>query len=442
MRSSHDTRTPRVAYLVNTYPTTSGSFIRREILAIETLGHPIERFALRHWNEPLVDPNDQEERRKTRAVLDLNPLRIAWATLQAAIKRPTRFARAVKLAIDLGRRGSSHGQGVLRHGIYLAEACVLLNWFQEAGVDHVHAHFGTNSTAVACLCRALGGPPYSFTVHGPEEFDRPLGLALDLKVVHAAFVAAISRHGQSQLRRWVSYNHWHKIHVVHCGLDPAFLNALNVPIPDAPNLVCIARLAEQKGLPTLIEAAGLLRSRGVDFQITIIGDGPLRSEIDTLIDRLDLRESVRLAGWQGSAEVRDAIERSRALVLPSYAEGLPVVLMEALALGRPVVSTWVAGIPELVEPGETGWLVPPGDADTLADAIEQVLRADAESLTTIGRNGSIRVNRQHNAQTEAAALLALIRRYSPPAPVDSIATVPGTDNHAAEFRKPAPVPNN
>ncbi|MFO0959119.1 MAG: glycosyltransferase [Isosphaeraceae bacterium] len=408
-RPSADPRPLRIAYLVNTYPVTSASFVRRELQAVEALGSRVDRLALRRWAEALVDPDDQAELRKTRAVLDEGAARLALATARVAASRPSRFARALKLAITLGRRGSGHGQGVFRHLIYLAEACVLLGWHEEAGTHHVHAHFGTNSTAVACLCRALGGPPYSFTAHGPEEFDRPLGLGLDLKARDAAFVAAISHHGKSQIRRWLPYDQWQKVNVVHCGLDSSFLDAPPVPIPDAPELACVARLAEQKGLPTLIEAAGLLRSRGVDFRLTIIGDGPLRGEIESLIDRLDLGGSVRLAGWQGNAEVRALFERSRALVLPSYAEGLPVVIMEALALGRPVVSTWVAGIPELVRPGRSGWLVPPGDAQALADAMDEVLRTSPETLEAMGRRGALDVQERHNARTEAATLLGLIR---------------------------------
>lgn len=428
---------PRIAYLVNIYPATSISFVRRELQAVEALSGPVERLAIRRWSETLVDPNDQAESRKTRAILDEGPTRIALASARTALSRPVRFLRAWKLALSLGYRAAGRRQGVIRHMIFLAEACVLFQWHKKIGIHHVHAHFGTNSAAVACLCRTLGGPPYSFTVHGPEEFDNPIGLGLDIKARDAAFVATISHHGKSQFRRWTPYAEWDKIKVIHCGLDSTFLEFQPTPIPNAPALACVARLAEQKGLPTLIEAAGLLRARGVDFQLTIIGDGPLRGEIESLIARSNLTESVRLAGWQGSAEVRALIEQSRALVLPSYAEGLPVVIMEALALGRPVVSTWVAGIPELVEPGQTGWLVPPGDTEALARAIEQVLRASPETLAEMGRKGAVRVNQRHNARTEAARLLGWILESRPPALSDSPRNGQEQDAPAADRREPA-----
>ena len=330
MIDSHEAETAsplpmRIAYLVNTYPMTSASFIRRELLEVEAQGASVERFTLRRWATPLVDPVDLEEDRKTRAVLEVGALGLAKGLAASIFRRPGKFARAVGQAWRLGRRGSGSGQGVLRHWIYLAEACVLLDWTREMKIDHIHAHYGTNSTTVALLCQTLGGPPYSFTTHGPEEFDRPLALGLDHKVRDAAFAVAISEHGRSQLRRWVPYDQWSKIEVVRCGLDPMFLNAPRVLSPEAPRLVCVGRFAEQKGLPVLIEAAGRLRAEGVTFELTLVGDGPLRGEIEALLQRLGLEDCVHLVGWKTNAEVREIVSGSRALVVPSFAEGLPVV---------------------------------------------------------------------------------------------------------------------
>jgi glycosyltransferase involved in cell wall biosynthesis len=284
----------------------------------------------------------------------------------------------------------------------------LLDWHRDLKTDHVHAHYGTNSTTVALLCRTLGGPPYSFTTHGPEEFDRPLALGLDYKIRDAAFAVAISEHGRSQLRRWIPYDQWSKIEVVRCGLDPMFLNAPHVPLPEARRLVCVGRFAEQKGLPVLIEAAGRLQADGVKFELTLVGDGPLRAEIEALVKRHHLEDRVHLVGWKTNAEVRELVSGSRALVLPSFAEGLPVAIMEALALGRPVISTWVAGIPELVEPGVCGWLVPPGSSEALATAIRELLDTPLDQLEQMGKRGAERVGRQHNIATEARKLRSLI----------------------------------
>ena len=150
----------------------------------------------------------------------------------------------------------------------------------------------------------MGGPPFSFTAHGPEEFDNPLALGIDEKIRHAAFVVAISEYGRSQLCRWVPYDEWSKIRVIRCGLDPMFLKAEPVPLPEARRLVCVGRLAEQKGLPILIEAAGRLHAEGVDFELILVGDGPLRGEIERLIAEYDLGN--RSDCWAGRAMPRSA----------------------------------------------------------------------------------------------------------------------------------------
>jgi glycosyltransferase involved in cell wall biosynthesis len=291
--------------------------------------------------------------------------------------------------------------------VYLAEACALLRWMMQDDVEHLHAHFGTNPTAVAMLCRALGGPPYSFTVHGPGEFDRATVLALDRKIANARFVVAISQFGRSQLYRWADYKDWPKIQVVHCGLNDSFIDAPHTELPDTPRLVCVGRLCEQKGQLLLIEAAAKLHREGVDFALTLVGDGEMRSACEQLIRRHHLTERVTITGWASADQVRRQLIDARALVLPSFAEGLPVVIMEALALGRPVISTYVAGIPELVRPGECGWLVPAGDIDALATAMRDALSRDVDELTQMGAAGRTLAQREHNVHVEAAKLLQL-----------------------------------
>jgi colanic acid/amylovoran biosynthesis glycosyltransferase len=399
----------RVAYLINTYPTPSQSFIRREIEGVESHGLDVVRYTLRRWDSTLVDPRDQAELHRTRAVLEAGALVLLRSLAMTALFRPRRFLSALGLALTLGRRAGSAGQGVVRHLIYLAEACILLSWTRRDGVDHIHCHFGTNSTAVATLCRLLGGPPFSFTVHGPEEFDKPIGLGLDEKVRRAEFVIAISEHGRSQLCRWVPYRQWSKIEVIRCGLDPLFLEAEPVSIPTAARLICVGRLEEQKGLLTLIEAAGRLRAEGREFELILVGDGSLRDEIERLIRQYDLEGCVRLAGWQSNTAVRDLIQHCRAMVLPSFAEGLPVVIMEALALGRPVISTYVAGIPELVQPEVCGWLVPASSVEGLSSALREALDATVSQLERMGRAGAERVAKRHNARIEAGRLVKLFR---------------------------------
>jgi glycosyltransferase involved in cell wall biosynthesis len=259
------------------------------------------------------------------------------------------------------------------------------------------------------LCRALGGPPYSFTVHGPEEFDKAEALALTEKIKRAAFVVAISSFGKSQLYRWCEHEQWSKIQVIHCGVDDMFLTQAPIPVPDQPRLVCVGRLCEQKGHLLLLEAAGQLVAEGLSFMLVLVGDGPLRTEIETMITRLGLQDHVEITGWASNSEVHQHILASRAMVLPSFAEGLPVVVMEALALSRPVISTYVAGIPELVEPEICGWLVPPGSVEALTNAMRTALQLPVEKLEQMGRVGAFRVAQQHDAAIEASILAALFR---------------------------------
>lgn len=397
-------RTTRIAYLVNQYPQPSQSFIRREIRALEALGYDVERFTVRRYDGALVDPQDIEERDRTTALLDTGPLHLFTATIAAFLRSPIVFMKSLFWAARLGRRSD---RGLLLHLIYFVEACALLRLLRRRGVEHVHAHFGTNSATAAMLCRALGGPSYSFTVHGPEEFDKPEFLHLGAKIERAAFVVAVSDFGQSQLFRTCGYEHWSKIHVVHCGVDASFHDVAATPPSSEPRLACVARLHEQKGLPMLIDAAARLTKQGVPLRLTIIGDGPLRGLLERRIAELGLCEVVSLVGWKSNAEVRRELLASRAMVLPSFAEGLPVVIMESLALHRPVVTTYVAGIPELVENGVCGKLVPAGAVEPLAEAMRAVLEAPVDELAAMGAEGARRVRMHHCAATEATKLAAL-----------------------------------
>ena len=399
----------RIAYFINQYPKVSHSFIRREILALERQGFAVQRIALRGWDAELVDAEDESERSKTHYVLQGGVQSLLMPVLQALRAQPRRFLAALWLALRMGQRADRSWP---YHLIYLAEACRLLPWLQAFGAEHVHAHFGTNSTEVVMLAQALGGPTYSFTVHGPEEFDKPQFIHLGEKVRRAAFVAAISSYGRSQLFRWVEHAHWAKVKVVHCGLERAFHDVPEVPMPAVPRLVCVGRLCEQKGQLLLLEAARLLAAQGVEFELVLAGDGEMRAEIETLIADYGLQARVRITGWISSEQVRAEILVARALVLPSFAEGLPVVIMEAMALRRPVLSSYVAGIPELVRPGENGWLYPAGAVDELAAALADCLAQPAEVLQRMGEAAYQRVLERHNIDTEAAKLAVLFRTHA------------------------------
>ena len=394
-----------IAYVVNQYPKVSHTFIRREILALESLGHPVARYSIRRTGEKLDDGADQAELERTQVVLDAGWKGMGMALVGLAVARPLRLWRAAKLAAKVGSRSD---RGLLRHLVYLAEGGVLARRLERAGCRHLHAHFGTNSATVAMLCHELGGPSYSFTVHGPEEFDKPEFLGLREKIERAAFVVAISSFGKSQLYRQADARNWSKIHVVRCGVDADFFDAPKTQVPSAPRLVCVGRLCEQKGQLLLVEAAAALQKEGIRCELVLVGDGEMRPMIEEAIAKHGLGDRVRITGWAKGDRVRQEIAAARALVLPSFAEGLPVVLMEAFALGRPVITTYVAGIPELVVPGRSGWLVPAGSVDALATAMREALTMDPAALDQMAALGEVQVRKLHDVRASAKELSALL----------------------------------
>jgi glycosyltransferase involved in cell wall biosynthesis len=399
----------RIAYFVNEYPKVSHTFIRREILALEQQGVPVYRFALRGWEGTVTESADLRERDITRFILKRGFLYLALRVVPVLTFSPMRFLAGLGLALRMAKRSA---RPFAYHLGYLLEACCLLIWMRRFGATHLHAHFGTNSAEIAMLAHALGGPPYSFTVHGPEEFDKPEALRLREKVSRAAFVVVISSFGRAQLMRWTAHADWGKIKVVRCGVDQAFHDVPPSPVPSASRLVCVGRLCEQKGQLLLIEAVARLAERGLDCEVILAGDGEMRTAIEAAIARNKLESSVRITGWIDSAGVRDEILAARALVLPSFAEGLPVVIMEALALRRPVVTTYVAGIPELVRHGENGWLVPAGDVEALADTIAEILTKSSEELLAMGETGRAMVLQQHDVDAEARKLVQCFKEQA------------------------------
>ena len=396
----------RIAYFINQYPKVSHSFIRREILAVERQGFDILRIALRGWNGELVDAEDRQEQTRTRYVLQEGLPPLLFAMLRVLVASPVRFFSALALAIRMGRRSD---RPLPYHLIYVAEACRMLPWLKSFGATRVHAHFGTNSAEVVMLAHTLGGPSYSFTMHGTGEFDKLWLLGIGEKVRQAGFVVAVSSYGRSQLFREVDHAHWTKVKIIHCGLETAFHNVAPVPPPAARRLVCVGRVCEEKGQLLLLDAAHRLVRKGIEFELVLAGDGEQRAEVEGLITRYGLARQVRITGWISSHRVREEILAARALVLPSFSEGLPVVIMEAMALRRPVLATYVGGIPELVRPGEHGWLFPAGDVDALAAAMEDSLLRTVDELRVMGDAAYVRVLERHSIDVEAAKLAGLFR---------------------------------
>lgn len=399
--------TLNVTYLVNVYPAGSHTFIRREIQALERQGITIQRIALRGWDGELVDAADRDERSRTRYVMARGTGALATSLLLSMLQTPFKLLRAARLAWRMART-SDRAWPV--HLAYLAEACVVRRWMQASNATHLHAHFATNSAEIAMLARALGGPPYSFTAHGSDITDRPAQVGLPLTVSNAAFVVAVCSFGRSQIFRWTSHTLWDRVKVVRCGVPPGYGLDGNATTQQRARLLCVGRLSKEKGQLLLIHAARILADADIEFELVLAGDGPMRGEIEALTSSLGLKGHVRLLGWLDAHGIEQQIRLARGLVVPSLSEGLPVVILEAMSHGRPVVAPYLAGIPELVKEGRNGWLFPAGDVEALAAAMRACLHAADDELLRMSRAARADVRTAHDIDTEAEKLADLFQR--------------------------------
>lgn len=394
----------RIAYLLNTYPVPSATFIRGEIGALTARGVDITRHAVRRFPGPLVEPADRAEQAQTRYLLTGNAGGLLAAFAREVLTNPLALVRTVPAWWRLYRNA---GEGMVRHVAYIMEASLLRQQLAQDKIAHVHAHFSGNATTVAMLCRLLGGPAYSFTAHGPDEFVAPERHSVGMKIAHAAFVVAISDYARDLLAGLAEDpQDARRIIVARCGIDLDRFTPTPPVAVENQSFVCVGRLCPQKGQVHIPAAVAALKPRFPSVKVTLVGDGDSRAEIEAEIARHDVADAVTLLGWADNAEVRRRIGESRALLLPSYAEGLPMVIMEALALARPVLSTAITGIPELVD-ASSGWLVPPGDHAALVAAMTSALEASPEDLGRMGAAGRARVERQHAIGRLAETLEAL-----------------------------------
>jgi colanic acid/amylovoran biosynthesis glycosyltransferase len=390
----------KLAYLMNSYPITSTTFIRREIEALEQLGMPVTRYAVRHWDGQLVDPADQAEVSKTHFLLSGNVRQLLLSFFWILLSRPLTLLRGLSLWLTVCRNA---GTLDVRHAAYLLQAIYFLRRTRADAIDHVHVHFSTNATTVAMLAHHMGGPGYSFTAHGPDEFVDPTAASLNLKVQHARFVVAISNYCKVLLVRFSSFAHWDKIVIGHCGLHMHEFEPNLHFDADNQNLVCVGRLCTQKAQLLFPQAVALVKDEFPGLRVHLIGDGESRQALEAEIQRLGVAQHFVLHGWMANSEVRRHVAGARAFLLPSFAEGLPVAIMEAFALGRPVISTYIAGIPELVD-DTCGWIIPAGSVEHIAGALRAALSATPETLARLGQEGRRRVEREHNLKTIAPQL--------------------------------------
>lgn len=398
---------PRVGYVVYSYPAISQTFITREVAELRRLGFQVHVFSLhRTPADELLDDEMREAEARTPVLLPLTPLRAVRVELLAALRSPRRWLRSLCRGLreaEPGLRGRVRGLGA--HAV----AADLSRALGHLGVRHIHTHFAGTPTHVASLAAELrSGRTWSLTVHGPVEFFDVTLLRLAERVSQASFTAAISDVARGQLLAMMSSETHGRVHLVRCGVDAARFSPPDARPEGGPlRVLTVGRLVGVKGQSILLDSIGTLLERGIDVHLTVVGDGPLRGVLEAQAARLRLGSHVSFVGAESPARIGRRCAEAQVFCLPSFAEGIPVVLMEALATELAVVATRVGGIPELVEHGETGLIVSPARPDQLADALALLAR-EPELRARLGRAGRRRVQQEYDARRSAKTLARLL----------------------------------
>lgn len=404
----------KLAYLISRYPLISHVFIQREVLALRRAGASIDTFTVRRAGpDHLLSADDCSEEARTHALVPPAPGKLARAHLLALATRPARYLATLALAIRLRGLGL---RALLWQVFYFGEAVLMWHECRRRKIDHIHAHHANVASDVALLAARLGGRrwSWSFTMHGSTEFFDVREHRLPQKVELAGFVICVSDHGRAQLMSLVDTSHWDKLHVVHCGVDLGAFTPQRLPAKAGPlEILTVGRTVPVKGQTLLVEALAKLGERGVDARLTIVGDGPGSGPLRGLSARLGVGERLRLAGAVGQEQIRSYYEEADVFALPSFAEGVPVVLMEALAMEVPVVASRITGIPELVDDGVSGLLFVPGRGGELVDALEQILTASPERRAQMGRAGREKVRVEFDIDATALQLTDVFAEMVP-----------------------------
>jgi colanic acid/amylovoran biosynthesis glycosyltransferase len=390
----------RIAYLTGEYPRATDTFIQREVAGLRNLGVEVHTFSVRPTGtEHIVGPEQQAERDHTTTLLPPHLPQLLQAHFSLLLRSPRRYLQGLKLAWV----GRSPGLKALLYQLfYFIEAGTLAYALQQRQVQHLHNHLADSSCTVAMLAATLAGIRFSFTIHGPAIFFEPYRWRLDLKVKQALFVSCISYYCRSQLMLFCPSDQWSKLHIVHCAVDLQRFTPVIHQL-DRKRLLYTGRLSAAKGLPILFQALGQVVPHHPDLVLTLVGDGPDRQALETLATDLKLTPYLKFVGYQSQDAVCQYLHNSDIFVLPSFSEGLPVALMEALAAGVPVITTPVAGISELVEHGTNGYLVPPGAVEPLAQRICELLE-DALLRQKFGQAGRLKVAEEFNLEKEVPRL--------------------------------------
>jgi colanic acid/amylovoran biosynthesis glycosyltransferase len=400
----------RVAYLTGEYPRATDTFIQREVITLRKQGVEVHTFSVRPTGEEhMVGEEQKLERDRTVYILPVNPINLLFTHLSLLFSSPKKYISAIKLAWSTSQAGL---RGAFYQLFYFLEAGILAKQIKQKQIVHLHNHIAEGSGTVTMLAAAMGGFTYSFTLHGPYIFFRAYQWRLDEKIKRALFVSCISNYARSQGMIFAPQENWNRMHVVHCGIDPALFQMVShteKPDEQGKRLLFVGRLVAAKGLLILLESLAILKRWHPDISLTVVGDGPDRNNLEQMTCDLGLGKSVNYVGYKSQTEVREYFQQTDVFVMSSFAEGIPVVLMEAMASGVPVVATQIAGISELVEDDINGYLVPPGDPIDLAESIKKLLN-NSQLRKAFGKEGRAKVEEHFNINHEVAKLHNLMTK--------------------------------
>jgi colanic acid/amylovoran biosynthesis glycosyltransferase len=392
----------KLGYLVSQYPALSHTFILREVLALRGHGVDVRVVSVRECDRPMkaLSVDEVEEAKRTFSVIGAGSVHALLANTRVLCRHPISYLRGLLYAWTLSR---GTPRLLVMYSLYFLEAVVAGDYFERQGVTDIHTHF--SSTVLLILARIFR-VRYSLTAHGSGEFVDVVGFHLAEKVAGAIFVATVGQYGMSQVMNASDPAHWHKVVVLPLGVDvEAFQpRKSRARHPGEPfRFVSVGRLSAPKGYPILIEAVALLMRRGRNVKLTLVGEGPQRPVLEKLIALRGLGDHVRLAGACNHDRVADYYESSDAFVLSSFLEGVPVVLMEAMAMELPCVATCVTGIPEIIEKDVEGLLVPPASASAIADALERLME-DPEGARRFASAARCKVLAKYNLERNVERL--------------------------------------
>lgn len=402
------TGVPRIAYLNTEYPAISHTFIEREIRAVREGGLEVETMSVR---KPGPDSVRGEINRRatdeTFYVLD-GAGKVVASVLGALAASPAGFVRVIAASQRLSPAGIKTR---LTHVAYACEGMRLARRMAERGLRHLHVHMANNGAAVAMMARAYDPRiEYSLSIHGSAEFFHVDTWTLGAKAEAAKFVRCISHFCRAQVMTWTKPEAWDRFHIVHCGIDPEVYSPRPERAPGRLRLLTVGRLHPIKGYPVLLEACKLLADEGLAFELEMVGDGPMRGRLEEMARNLGLSERVKFAGSVPPDDIPKHFDRADVMVVSSFMEGVPVVLMEAMAKEMGVVATRVGGIGELVEQGVSGQLVDTGSAGALAAGI-RVYARDLELCRVHGRRGRERVMSEYSVRQTGGGMIGLFKQY-------------------------------